>query len=346
MRSYHIGFTNDQPFYVIASDGGLLSAPEMLTRLIIAPGERYEILLDLGGMEGQSITMSSFASTLPNGIYGAEILGGMMGGTIAGYDENPLNGADFGILQINVVAPTADPVTAIPMALIAPKSIPDFDNTRTFTLSPEMMGPDNMVMGPFQINGTTFDMDVINEIVEVNTVEKWRITNNTDIAHPFHIHEAQFLVNNINGGAVPAYKQANKDVILVMPMQYVEVTKRFEDFVDDMVPYMYHCHMLHHEDDGMMGSFTVVAPDDVEDVNAHEVIIYPNPATAGGEIYLHTSESAGNLKVFTSTGVLIFNSTIAMDRSFNVQLPTLPAGLYIVCVSSGEHMSSTELIVQ
>ncbi|HNV97923.1 MAG TPA: multicopper oxidase domain-containing protein [Chitinophagales bacterium] len=346
MRTFYIGFTNDMPFYVIAGDGGLLSEPVEHTRLILPPGERYEILIDLSGMEGQSLMMRSFASEFPDGIYGAANPSGMGMGTIMGYDANPLNGADFDLLQITVGAPTASPVTAIPASLIAPKTIPAYTNTRYFTLEPETMGMDNMVMGPFVINGVSFNMDVINEVVPINTIEKWRITNNTHISHPFHIHEGQFLIDNINGMAPDAVDAAFQDVVFIPPGQFAEVIKTFEDFADDMVPYMYHCHMLHHEDDGMMGSFTVVAQDAVVDPELANCQIYPNPAASGASLILSSTVPMDAWRLYNTLGEMISTAQVTGSTATQIRLPELPAGAYYIAVSVGEYTAMLPLVLQ
>lgn len=73
----------------------------------------------------------------------------MMGGEIPNYDLNPLNGADFDILQINVVEQNADPISTIPSILIVNTPYTDYDNSRVFNLQPdEMMDPEGQVMGP------------------------------------------------------------------------------------------------------------------------------------------------------------------------------------------------------
>lgn len=346
MRTFHIGFTNDHPFYVIAGDGGLLEAPVERTRLVLPPGERYEVLIDLSGMEGETIMMQSFASELPDGIYGAANPSGMGMGTIMGYDENPLNGIDFPLLQINVGAPTVGPITTIPSALIAPVTPAAYTATRLFTLEPETMGMDNMVMGPFVINGEAFDMEVINEVVWINTVEKWRITNNTHISHPFHIHEGQFIIDNFNGVAPDAIHAGNKDVVYIPPMQYVEVIKTFTDFTDDMVPYMYHCHMLHHEDDGMMGSFTVVGPDAVTDPMLSQLAVYPNPVSAGGQLVVATEQPVEAVQMVNAVGEMVRISYVIEDAQILIALPSVAAGVYTLQVLDANGHYDIPVVVQ
>ena len=107
-RSYNLGFQGNLEFSQIATDGGLLNTSISMTRLRLAPGERAEILLDLSAFQGQSFNMMSYASELPNGIYGAANPSVMPMGNIPGYSNNLLNGNDFDILLLNVVSPTSN----------------------------------------------------------------------------------------------------------------------------------------------------------------------------------------------------------------------------------------------
>ena len=148
MRVYNFGLSNDQEFVLIGTDGGLLNDPIPLSRILLGPGERAEILVDLQTLAGQTIYLKSFSSEIENGIYGAATVTGMMGGEIPNYDLNPLNGADFDILQINVVEQNADPISTIPSILIVNTPYTDYDNSRVFNLQPdEMMDPEGQVMG-------------------------------------------------------------------------------------------------------------------------------------------------------------------------------------------------------
>src|SRR5690606_17093044 len=108
-RFFNFGFANNKEFKQIASDAGLLDVSIPMTRLILAPGERAEILVDLGGEQGNTLTLKSFGTGLPQGFPGGTM---MMGGM-----EGPLDNTDFTVLTINVTAPTADPVTTVPTAL-------------------------------------------------------------------------------------------------------------------------------------------------------------------------------------------------------------------------------------
>lgn len=350
-RTYNFGFTANRPFKMIATDAGLLDSAITLTRLMLAPAERAEILLDLQGEQGNTIFLNSYSSEMPNGIYGAATVTGMMGGNIPGYNLNPLNGADFGILQINVVAPTANPVTTIPSSLVTNVPYTGFTVSRNFNFAPDtMMCADCQVAGPFNINGDHFDMNIINETVYLNSTEKWRLTNQTGIAHPFHIHDVFFYILNMNGGPVPGYLAGKKDVVLVPPMQYVEFITKFEDFANDTVPYMYHCHILHHEDDGMMGSFRVVDTVSIgisELQETDEFLVYPNPSSDYFTLLAHENILQAKLSVYNSLGKKMYQfPLIFADKKATLDVSSLSSGIYFIEINSRDELFRAKIVVK
>lgn len=261
-RVYNLGFSDNISFSHIGSDGGLLKSSVSLSRLLLAPGERAEILVNLSAFNEKTVYLKNYGSAIPNAHYGAAQPGMGPGQTIPGYTSNRLNGADFNILTINVGAQTSNPITSIPGSLVShsPWQSSSANITRTLTFTSMNMGP-TAIQGPFLINGAHFDMNVINYSIPFNNLEIWELRNQTPIAHPFHIHNVQFYILDINGVAPSASLQGRKDVVLVPGGNgVVRFITKFEDFYDDSMPYMYHCHMLTHEDDGMMGQFVVKSP--------------------------------------------------------------------------------------
>lgn len=333
-RVLNLGFTNNLIFHQIGTDGGLLPAPVQLTRLRLAPGERAEVLVDLSALQGQSIDLMSYGSELPNAIYGAGQPGMGGGQTIPGYAQNPLNGNDFSMLQLNVGAPGADPLTSLPDELItlSPWSEADADATRSFTFTPVNMGP-TAIQGPFLINGASFDMMTINFDVPLDNIEVWEFTNQSPIAHPFHIHDVQFYILDINGAAPPANMQGRKDVVLVPAgMGTVRFITRFEDFTSYDVPYMYHCHMLPHEDDGMMGQFRVLPLNaGIADGSTPMGTIKaaPNPATSMLDVTLDPQLGKGTVTVADLTGRVVL-SRMSAGGWLRLDVEQLPAGSYLI----------------
>lgn len=350
-RVYNLGFEGNQSFYQIASDGGCLSSPVALTRLHLAPGERAEILLNLNGMNGESFYLKSFASELPNGIYGASNPSVMPMGSISGYASNNLNGNDFNILRLDVIQSTANAITNVPSSLVevTPLLESASDITRNFNFQPQQMGPSGMVNGPFVINGQSFDMDIINVTIPLNNTEIWQLTNNTAIAHPFHIHDVQFNILDIDGTPPPANMQGWKDVVLVPALQTVRFITKFEDFSDPDVPYMYHCHMLTHEDAGMMGQFLVIGnPTSTKNFenNNPSILIYPNPT----EDYLNISLLGKNsliksISIFDFTGKIIIEKSDLGHSELNLDISNLPVGSYFLKIKTNNGVSVERFLV-
>ena len=352
MRTYNFGFTGNLPFYLIATDGGLIDAPITLTRLRLSPGERAEVLVDLSGMQSQTIYLKSFASEFPNGIYGAAIVGGGAA-DIPGYTLNPLNGVDFDIMQINIIAPTVSPVTIIPAALTTNTVWPlsSVNVNRRIELKPSLPDSSHMAEGPFWMNGEKFEMDSINEIIRLNNVEMWNIVNKTLIAHPFHIHDIQFYIVDVNGNPPPAYENGKKDVVLVMPGDSVRFITKFEDFADDMMPYMYHCHLLHHEDDDMMGQFIVI---DTTKTSVHEqreeqeLIMFPTPCFSKINIHYSSNHSFEidysiiNLLGQTVTG----RKALVTNGESEIYISDLKEGIYILKIKDHERLRTFKIIKQ
>ncbi|MDQ3101311.1 MAG: multicopper oxidase domain-containing protein [Bacteroidota bacterium] len=338
-RTFFLGFSNGMNFHVIGTDGGLLSAPVTVDRLQLMPGERVELLVDLASMNGQQFQLMAYNSELPNGIIGSAQVGNGMT-TLDGYDENALNGADFPLVTFNVVPATSDPVTNIPTALVAtdPFTEGDATVTREFLFEPQEMTPMEMIEGPFLINGELFDMDVMNEVVELGATEIWSFTNNTQVGHPIHIHDIQFNILDRNGLPPQPWESGWKDVVFVPPMGTARVITRFDDFADPMTPYMFHCHLLMHEDEGMMGQFLVVDPTGISEQAGHpSLIIAPNPIS-DGTCRISGQKMQGLLKAEVIDGsgrVISSRQVFATENAFNLELGTLGTGTYLLRIGDG-----------
>lgn len=352
-RVLNIGLSGNTTFYQIGSDGGLLSNSLALTRLELPPGARAEILIDFSGMQGQDLQLMSYASEFQNGIYGATHPGMMQMMTLDGYNPNPINGTDFNLMQFTVVATNGNPVIAIPDNLVTVTPIPESSAslTRNLLFTPEAMGP-NQLNGLFLINGVGFNMEVTNYTIPLNSIEIWRITNQSAIAHPFHIHDVQFFVLDKNGATPPESEQGRKDVILVKPMEEVRFIAKFEDFANDDVPYMYHCHMLTHEDGGMMGQFEVV--DETIGIEGKEpaadaFVLFPNPVTNNKLILKLHNENSGitSYELYNLSGNKILQKNVTGEISeLEVNVSGIPDGLYIIKLITGNTAYSKKIAIK
>lgn len=335
-RTFLLGFDNGINFHVIGTDGGLLASPVSLTRARLMPGERLELLMDLNGMEGNSFQLMSYASELPNGIVGSPQVGDGSA-FLDGYQENALNGADFPLVSFTVGSPTPDPITSIPSSLIPtdPLNEADADETRSFVLAPEVMGSMGMIEGPFTINGVMMDMDVINVTIPLGNTEIWEFTNSTMSGHPLHIHDVQFNILDRNGLAPDPWETGWKDVVYVPPMGSARVIMRFEDFADPDMPYMYHCHMLMHEDEGMMGQFVVVDPNAVDEHNMTDALmVWPNPSTGELNLRMPTIKGNAEVRLIDPMGRVVHYETItAQNGASFTHVGGLASGSYLLSIT-------------
>jgi FtsP/CotA-like multicopper oxidase with cupredoxin domain len=119
---------------------------------------------------------------------------------------------------------------------------------RTFTLDGGMMG------SSFTINGRRFDMGRIDLAVPTGAVEVWRFVNATGMAHPMHVHGVRMSLLSRDGSLPAPYEQGLRDTFVVDAMQTVSVAVQAPP-VASSVPLVFHCHILEHEDAGMMGQF-------------------------------------------------------------------------------------------
>lgn len=338
-RVYKLGLTNNQSFKLIGTDGGLLGAPVDLTRYQIAPGQRADILVDLTGMQGQSIQLLNYGTEIGSAIYGSAQPGMMpqLTSNLPGYTSNPLNGSDFVILDVNVMAQTASPVTTIPATLVTQNVLVEGteDVTRDITFTTQQN-----IVGPFLINGTAFDMSVMNYTIPLGNKEIWSFTNQTPIAHPFHIHDVQFYILDINGVPPPPELQGLNDVVLVPGgMGTVRFITEFLDHADPIIPYMYHCHMLTHEDGGMMGQFLVTDQLDINENTSSLYNVYPNPSL-DGQVYVNLNDYSGEIKIVDITGRQVFSTNAQKHTSLNLNLES---GVYYIIDQNG---NSLHFVVQ
>ncbi len=229
-RTYNFGLSDGREFAMIASDGGLLAEPHTTDGIRLSPGERAEIVVSM--TPGERVVLRSNPPDL-----------GMPEVTAAGN-----GGTDrFDVLELRA-APTLKPVPDVPdtLAEIDDLSATDAVTTRRFELN------------GFTINNAAMDMRRIDEVVTLGTTEEWVVENGMAMPHNFHIHDVQFQVESVGGEPPGPELSGWKDTIYLAPDVEYRLVMRFEDYADPDLPYMYHCHLLAHEDSGMMGQFVVV----------------------------------------------------------------------------------------
>jgi bilirubin oxidase len=209
----------------VGSDGGLFEHPVEVKEILVANSERVEVLVRGTGAPGSTTVLQ----TLPYDRYAPNT-------RPADWDKT----RDLAKLQYTDEAPV-EPI-AIPATL---RKIPVLDTllakrTRVFALQQGF------------INGKLHDMNRIDERVKLGDTEIWKIENLVGMDHPFHLHGFQFQVIDRDG--VPEAQRTWKDTINVPKHSVARIIVRFADFPGK---WMYHCHILDHEDHGMMGVLLV-----------------------------------------------------------------------------------------
>ena len=237
-RVYNLGFDDDRQFQLVAADGGLLVAPDARTRIQLSPGERVELVVRFA--PGEAAVLRSYPPDL--GVGGPQ-------DRFSGGDDR------FDLLQIRAAEALASS-SELPDRLVA-DTLPDpsaATTTREFRLN-----------GSSRINGQRMDATRVDTVVAVGATEIWEVTNGSGNPHNFHIHDVQFRVIEYDGRPPPAHLTGPKDTIYLPPRVTARLVLSFTDYTDPDTPYMMHCHVLRHEDSGMMAQFTVVEADQVND---------------------------------------------------------------------------------
>jgi len=272
-RGYNLGFSDNRTFYIISNDGGLLNAPVAVTRVKLLVGERIEIMVNLSNdVVGSSLNLKAYNSGQTFGFPGGEPAS-------AGQFGSLLNNLDFNVLHINIAAATANPITSLPATLANNSywTANDATVSRSITITNGNPG------GPaFNFDNQSFQLNNINKTVNLNSIEKWTVTDNNVFGHTFHILDVQFKIVDRNGNAngVGNYESGWKDVMYVPKGASVSFVAKFDDYADAIHPFMYHCHFSNHEDDGMMGQFVVTSAAGLDKIstNGLDFAVYPNPA--------------------------------------------------------------------
>lgn len=240
-RILNLAMSDGRPMHQIATDSGLLPTPQARTTLPLSPGERAEVLVDFSDGNETALVSENVENTP------------MMGGGLTG-GQPPLNG--FEVLRFAVDVTQEVGVTMLPDDLGGEFAGIDEQPAVHRQVSLDMtMGMMRMFGGDrFSINNQAFEMDHMNYEVKLGAVEEWTVTG-AMMMHPFHVHGTIFQVVSENGGPPQPHNRGWKDTALIDGEAVIRM--RFEREAPPDRPFMFHCHILEHEDGGMMGQFTV-----------------------------------------------------------------------------------------
>ncbi|MFJ7730847.1 multicopper oxidase family protein [Lysinibacillus sp. NPDC097231] len=220
-RNYTFKLSTGDSFQQIATDGGFVNKPISMSKITLTPGERAEIIVDFS-------------------IYHVST------------DVALINEEDIKLLPFKIVEQTSTKSSN------TPENLNDYvvtDEERNLPVSKkiELYGMGTMV----SINNKQFDMNRIDFTQKQGETEIWEIYNKPDMmggmTHPFHIHGTQFKIVSIDGKEPPTNEQGWKDTVAIDAGETVRLAVKF----NNKGIYMFHCHILEHEENGMMGQVKV-----------------------------------------------------------------------------------------
>jgi len=282
-RNFLLRFSDGRPMHVVASDGGYLAKPVAVETLVIAPGERFETLVDFS--DGRPVELT----TLPddNGKFSTGFVDRMKAAVTAAmasqdvvmsFTPDPALKGGVAALPTGFDDPgAADPASAIrrrefvfderleqnlqaleKAGVPAEQAARMVDHSAHGDRAMEIAGPvgtaasHGIVMA---MAGGPFDMHRVDAEAKLGSHEVWALSTQ-EMAHPFHIHGASFRILTLNGKPPAPHLVGWKDVALIDGK--AELLVRFDRPAARDKPFMFHCHILEHEDAGMMGQFVTV----------------------------------------------------------------------------------------
>ncbi len=259
-RIYKLAWSRDLQMTVIGGDGGLLEHPLRQPVITLAPGQRADLLVDLTALAaGTEVHLDSQAFAEADA--GVVAMMGMRGGRMMGGRANVPNGAPLRVMTLRTGARKGP-------AFLVPERLSSFDASWSVRADAKARRvPLSFQRMEWLLDGRTFAMDDVapNETVAAGSTHHWEFVNlanpmGMEAAHPIHMHGPQFRVLGRTGGrAANALRPGLvddgwKDTVLILSGETVRVQATFTRHPG---LYLYHCHILEHEDMGMMRNFRV-----------------------------------------------------------------------------------------
>ena len=235
-RIYNLALSNGSPFTIIGNDGGLLASPHSVNNLIVAPGERVDLIIDFS-----TLSINSELYLISKTFNGGDAQGTQ----------------EFKLIKFKITNQVTDNFN-IPASLSSINQLTEGMATisRNFDIQNSSMNMSGNAM-THTINNKSFDINRIDELINNGAIEIWTFDNtNGKEPHPMHLHGVQFQVLSRTGGraALMSNESGWKDMVLCMPGEKVKIIIPFNSYSGK---FLFHCHNLEHEDNGMMGQYKV-----------------------------------------------------------------------------------------
>jgi FtsP/CotA-like multicopper oxidase with cupredoxin domain len=233
-RAYDLYLEGGAPLVQIGADGGLLPRPVRRDRILIGPAERVEVVVDFAAHRGRTVELRSSGHRHGPNPYGSHSY------------EGPL-------VQFRVDSRRVEDRTRVPARL---RPLPEL--TRRVRYRPDHTW--NLTVGGifktvWEINGRTFSPTYADTSARLGEIVTWDIHNRTAVAHVMHLHHTSWYLLARDGHPPPPWEDCLKDTFFVYPGERIRVAGKLSDYTGRFVV---HCHMLDHEDHGLMSQFRVV----------------------------------------------------------------------------------------
>ncbi|MFT7860654.1 MAG: multicopper oxidase family protein [Sulfurimonas sp.] len=235
VRTYRLAFDTIESFMLIGTDAGLLEELQSVENVVVSVAERVDIIVDFKDKKvGDKVTLKT--------------LGFQEGSNLKLNPNYPGFDAAMDIMQFHVKESFKETYT-LPKKLSSITRIKESQAVKTRTITMEIISG-----GIWTLNKKPYDIDRIDQEVKLGTTEIWELKNTVHMAHPFHMHGVRFQVLDRSSKLDFPTDKGWKDTVLVMPYETVRIIVHFT------MPglFLYHCHILEHEDQAMMANFLVI----------------------------------------------------------------------------------------
>jgi FtsP/CotA-like multicopper oxidase with cupredoxin domain len=233
-RSYNLRLSNDAPMVQIATDSGLMPAPVRRREILLGPAERVEVIVDFAAASGETVELRSSARHSGRNAVGARTYAGAL--------------MQFRVGSERVPDQTRVPRRLRPLPAWTKKAKRQPDHRWEITIG-------GLFKTTWLINGKSFNPARADAFPKLGTTETWEIHNRTSVAHLMHLHHTDWYLLARDGKPPPPWEDCLKDTFFVYPGEKILLAGHFSDHSGKFV---IHCHMLDHEDHGLMSQFQVV----------------------------------------------------------------------------------------
>lgn len=234
VRTYNLAFDTIESFTLVGTDAGLLEEPVEVKSVVISVAERVDIIVDFKDKKvGDRVTLKT--------------LGFKEGSNLTLHPDYPPFSAQMDIMQFHVTEKIQDR-SVIPGKLVPIPRMKASDAVKIRTITMEIIAG-----GIWTLDKKPYEMHRVDQRVKLGSTEIWELKNSVHMAHPFHMHGVRFQVLERDGKMAFPTDKGWKDTVIVMPFETVRIIVHFT------MPglFVYHCHILEHEDQAMMANFLV-----------------------------------------------------------------------------------------